>query len=148
MHINHHQSSLTELLAGIDRHAIRKSETGVWIGSFVKGDAPRQAPIELELTGLDYEQITLRDCDDQPQYGATGNGTAIMSNRLSYFLDVNGPSMTIDTGCSASLVCVHQACQSLISRETDLVCVVDLMIPFTGMKKMANRFRLLLAVLA
>ncbi|KAI2617049.1 ketoacyl-synt-domain-containing protein [Hypoxylon sp. NC1633] len=90
--------------AGIDRAAIRKSETGVWVGSFVK----------------DYEQIVLRDPDDSPKYGATGNGIAIMSNRISFFLDVNGPSMTIDTGCSASLVCVHNACQSLRDREVDI----------------------------
>lgn len=63
----------------------------------------------------------LRDPDDSPKYGATGNGIAIMSNRISYFLDVNGPSMTIDTGCSASLVCVHNACQSLRNREIDIV---------------------------
>lgn len=44
-----------------------------------------------------------------------------MSNRLSYFLDVSGPSMTIDTGCSASLVCVHQACKSLLTGESDMV---------------------------
>ncbi|KAK7757632.1 Type I Iterative PKS [Diatrype stigma] len=90
--------------AGIDRAEIRGSETGVWIGSFVK----------------DYEQVVLRDPDNAPKYGATGNGIAIMSNRISYFLDINGPSMTIDTGCSASLVCVHNAAQSLRDGEVDL----------------------------
>ncbi|RYP45629.1 hypothetical protein DL768_008066 [Monosporascus sp. mg162] len=90
--------------AGIDRSSIRGSETGVWVGSFVK----------------DYEQIVLRDPDNAPKYGATGNGIAIMSNRISFFLDINGPSMTIDTGCSASLVCVHNAVQSLRDGEVDL----------------------------
>lgn len=59
--------------------------------------------------------------DDAPVYAATGNGTSILSNRISYFLDINGPSMTIDTGCSASLVCVHNACQSLRTGEVDMV---------------------------
>lgn len=63
----------------------------------------------------------LRDPDFSPKYGATGNGIAIMSNRISFFLDINGPSMTIDTGCSASLVCVHNACQSLRDGEVDIV---------------------------
>ncbi|KAI0897641.1 ketoacyl-synt-domain-containing protein [Annulohypoxylon nitens] len=111
--------------AGIDRDAIRKSDTGVWVGSFVK----------------DYEQIVLRDPDDSPKYGATGNGIAIMSNRISYFLDVNGPSMTIDTGCSASLVCVHNACQSLRNREIDiglaggagLILTPNTMMPMTAL---------------
>ncbi len=52
---------------------------------------------------------------------ATGNGIAIMSNRISYFFDIHGPSMTIDTGCSASLICIHQAVQSLLSGESSMV---------------------------
>ncbi|KAK8851669.1 ketoacyl-synt-domain-containing protein [Apiospora arundinis] len=111
--------------AGVDREALRKSETGVWVGSFVK----------------DYEQIALRDPDDSPKYGATGNGIAIMSNRISYFLDVNGPSMTIDTGCSASLVCLHNACQALRSGEIDmglaggagLILTPNTMMPMTAL---------------
>ncbi|KAH8662215.1 hypothetical protein BX600DRAFT_414262 [Xylariales sp. PMI_506] len=111
--------------AGVDRNALRKSETGVWIGSFVK----------------DYEQIVLRDPDNSPTYGATGNGIAIMSNRISYFLDINGPSMTIDTGCSASLVCVHNACQSLRDGEIDmalaggagLILTPNTMMPMTAL---------------
>ncbi|KAI1392245.1 ketoacyl-synt-domain-containing protein [Hypoxylon trugodes] len=111
--------------AGIDREAIKKSDTGVWIGSFVK----------------DYEQIVLRDPDDSPKYGATGNGIAILSNRISFFLDISGPSMTIDTGCSASLVCVHNACQSLRNREIDmglaggvgLILTPNTMMPMTAL---------------
>ncbi|KAI1100999.1 ketoacyl-synt-domain-containing protein [Jackrogersella minutella] len=111
--------------AGIDRDSIKKSDTGVWVGSFVK----------------DYEQIVLRDPDDAPKYGATGNGIAIMSNRISYFLDVNGPSMTIDTGCSASLVCVHNACQGLRNGEIDiglaggagLILTPNTMMPMTAL---------------
>lgn len=52
---------------------------------------------------------------------ATGNGIAIMSNRISYFFDIHGPSMTIDTGCSASLICIHQAVQSLLRGESSMV---------------------------
>lgn len=52
---------------------------------------------------------------------ATGNGIAIMSNRISYFFDIHGPSMTVDTGCSASLICIHQAVQSLLNGESSMV---------------------------
>jgi acyl transferase domain-containing protein len=52
---------------------------------------------------------------------ATGNGIAIMSNRISYFFDIHGPSITIDTGCSASLICIHQAVQSLLNGESSMV---------------------------
>ena len=59
-------------------------------------------------------QTTAPDC-------ATGNGIAIMANRISYFFDLQGTSQTIDTGCSASLVCVHQAVNDLRSGKSDLV---------------------------
>lgn len=69
----------------------------------------------------DYEQICLKDQDWQPQYAATGNGIAIMANRISYFYNLHGPSMTIDTGCSGSLVSIDLAAQSLRSGQSSLV---------------------------
>ncbi|CZT43607.1 related to polyketide synthase [Rhynchosporium secalis] len=90
--------------AGIPIETLPGTSTAVYCGSFVK----------------DYEQICLRDPDFSPQYAATGNGIAIMSNRISWFYDLRGPSMTLDTGCSASLVGVHLACQSLRTGESTI----------------------------
>lgn len=81
-------------------------------------------PIRAQhLTFTDYEQVCLRDPDWQPQYAATGNGIAIMANRISYYFNLTGPSMTIDTGCSGSLVSVHLAVQSLRTGDCSLVRV-------------------------
>jgi acyl transferase domain-containing protein len=41
----------------------------------------------------------------------------VLANRISYFLDLNGPSLVIDTACSASLVALHMAVRSLRSGE-------------------------------
>ena len=50
----------------------------------------------------------------------TGGALSIIANRLSYFLDLRGPSVAVDTACSSSLVAIHLACQSLRLRESDL----------------------------
>lgn len=79
----------------------------------------------------DYDTLTSRDDLNASQYAATGNARSIISNRISYFFDLHGPSMTIDTACSASLVALHQAVQSLRSGEAPMACVVGVNLMLT-----------------
>ena len=58
-----------------------------------------------------------KDLGDMDVFSGTGCSHAILANRLSYVLNLNGPSITLDTACSSSLVTVHLACQSLRRRE-------------------------------
>ncbi|MFZ7774523.1 SDR family NAD(P)-dependent oxidoreductase [Bacillus velezensis] len=55
--------------------------------------------------------------------GITSNHNAILAARLSYFLNLDGPNMAINTACSSGLVAVHQACQSLRNGECDTAIV-------------------------
>jgi acyl transferase domain-containing protein/acyl carrier protein/short-subunit dehydrogenase involved in D-alanine esterification of teichoic acids len=50
-----------------------------------------------------------------------GTSAAVLAARISYFLNLNGPSMAIDTACSSSLVAIHQGCESIRRGESEIV---------------------------
>ena len=87
--------------AGIVPRTQAQSEMGVFIGA----------------SSNDYYLLNHSDPNYHNAYAGTGNAHSILANRLSYFFDLRGPSMTIDTACSSALVAVHQACQSIRSGE-------------------------------
>lgn len=51
---------------------------------------------------------------------AVGNDPTFLATRASYLLNLTGPSVSLGTACSTSLVAVHTACQSLIAHESDM----------------------------
>jgi acyl transferase domain-containing protein/thioesterase domain-containing protein/NAD(P)-dependent dehydrogenase (short-subunit alcohol dehydrogenase family) len=50
----------------------------------------------------------------------TGNDKDVLSTRASYHLNLRGPSVSVQTACSTSLVAIHLACQSLLNYECDM----------------------------
>ncbi|HET6328539.1 MAG TPA: polyketide synthase, partial [Planctomycetaceae bacterium] len=50
----------------------------------------------------------------------TGNDKDVLATRVSYQFDLRGPSLSVQTACSTSLVAVHLACQSLLGDECDM----------------------------
>ncbi|WP_032918481.1 type I polyketide synthase [Streptomyces rimosus] len=70
------------------------------------------------FVGASYQHYRDLVVDDVVETAAgLGNHNAILANRLSYFLDLHGPSMTVDTLCSSSLVALHTAVRSIRSGE-------------------------------
>jgi amino acid adenylation domain-containing protein/thioester reductase-like protein len=90
--------------AGIPPDRLAGSPTGVYVG----------------ISSYDYSQGQFDELDQLDIYANTGNAHSIAANRLSYFLDLRGPSVAVDTACSSSLVATHLACTSLRSGESDL----------------------------
>ncbi|QYC40146.1 Phthiocerol/phenolphthiocerol synthesis polyketide synthase type I PpsA [Nonomuraea coxensis DSM 45129] len=90
--------------AGIPAGALAGTDAGVYVGV---------------CTG-DYGHRLLEDLPDIEAWTGIGSATCAVANRVSYALDLRGPSMAVDTACSASLVAVHLAVQALRSGETDL----------------------------
>ena len=68
----------------------------------------------------EYDSVISRDPEVDLKYIATGTGTAMLSNRLSWFFDFRGPSMSLDTACSSSLNAAHLACQGLKLGEVSM----------------------------
>ncbi|MCW5623128.1 MAG: acyltransferase domain-containing protein [Burkholderiales bacterium] len=66
-----------------------------------------------------HADAAVRDSVDDVQ-AVVGNVLGLMPTRVSYHLDLRGPSVGIQTGCSTSLVAIHSACRSLIDGECDM----------------------------
>jgi acyl transferase domain-containing protein/thioesterase domain-containing protein/acyl carrier protein len=60
----------------------------------------------------------------------TGNDKDVLATRVSYELDLHGPSINVQTACSTSLVAVHLACQSLLNQECDMALAGGVTIEF------------------
>ncbi|MBU2817525.1 polyketide synthase, partial [Acidithiobacillus ferrooxidans] len=90
--------------AGIAPSSLRGSRCGVFMG----------------LASTDYAYRLADDLAAIGSNSATGSTASIAANRLSYFYDLRGPSLVVDTACSSALVAFHQACQSLLRGESEL----------------------------
>ncbi|MGB8386038.1 MAG: beta-ketoacyl synthase N-terminal-like domain-containing protein, partial [Dermatophilaceae bacterium] len=93
--------------AGIPADSLRRSQTGVFAGACVS----------------EYGYLASTDLGRVDAWSNTGGAMSIIANRLSYFLDLRGPSVAVDTACSSSLVAVHLACQSLRMGDSNLAIV-------------------------
>ncbi|HXE05850.1 MAG TPA: beta-ketoacyl synthase N-terminal-like domain-containing protein, partial [Bryobacteraceae bacterium] len=82
--------------------------------------AGSRAGVFTGITRSDYERLLFEDAHAITANSCTGAYHSVATGRLSYLLDLHGPSVSIDTACSSSLVAVHAACQSLRSGECDL----------------------------
>lgn len=90
--------------AGLPPHELAGTDAGVFVG----------------VCTADYGSRLLEDLPQIEAWTGIGAATCAVANRISYSLDLRGPSMAIDTACSASLVALHLAAQSLRLGESDV----------------------------
>ena len=93
--------------AGIPPQSLAGSNTAVYMG--VNSD--------------DYGKLLLEDLSGIEAWMGIGTAYCGIPNRISYHLDLMGPSTAVDAACASSLVAIHHGRQSLLTGETDLAIV-------------------------
>ncbi|MFI1930493.1 SDR family NAD(P)-dependent oxidoreductase, partial [Streptomyces sp. NPDC020328] len=78
----------------------------------------------LGVMSADYaDLVAMAGADEVTSHTLTGLGRSLIANRVSHTLGLSGPSMTVDTGQSSSLVAVHLACESLRNGDSEIALV-------------------------
>ncbi|VUC20458.1 unnamed protein product [Clonostachys rosea] len=95
--------------AGLPREQYGGSNTGVFGALFI----------------TDFDRNMLKDTIGKSPYSLLGQEEAMVANRISHSLDLQGPSLTLDTGCSGGMVALHQACSALRNGECETAVVAS-----------------------
>ncbi|MEK1830971.1 beta-ketoacyl synthase N-terminal-like domain-containing protein [Priestia megaterium] len=83
--------------AGYKPSSISNTNTGVFVG----------------VCNDDYSDLMIKNNLRMDAYTSTGSYFSIIPNRISYILNIHGPSVAIDTACSSSLIAIHQAISAI-----------------------------------
>ncbi|MEP3980185.1 MAG: SDR family oxidoreductase [Parvibaculum sp.] len=109
-----------ELMDPQHRLFLKTAWEAIWDAGYdPNGLAGRSVGVFAGVQFQDYQKLL----DQKGMLGAqmlTGSAHAMVANRVSFLLDVHGPSEAIDTACSSSLVALHNAVRAIRNGECDL----------------------------
>lgn len=101
--------------AGYDPRSLSGTKTGVFVGAGTS----------------DYSEVIRNSGIPVESYTATGLSHSILANRISYILNLRGPSEPVDTACSSSLVALHRAVESLRNNSCSMAVAGGVNLMFT-----------------
>ncbi len=95
-----------------------------WDAIHDSGKAPGQMAgsstgVFMAIYNTDYSRLLLADENSIGPHTCSGASQSMAPGRISYLLDLHGPSIAVDSACSSSLMAIHLAVQSLRSRDCD-----------------------------
>lgn len=90
--------------AGYKPSDLSGSKTGLFIG----------------VTTMDYVDVEKENNIQVEAYTTTGASHCILANRVSFLLNLHGPSVPLDTACSSSLIAIHQAVESIRNGDSEM----------------------------
>ncbi|RJF41179.1 SDR family NAD(P)-dependent oxidoreductase [Actinomyces sp. 2119] len=110
--------------AGYDPAGLAGSPTGIFVG----------------VAGTEYGQLLQSQGADSDGQLVTGNVHSVLANRISFLLDLRGPSEPVDTACSSSLVAVHRAVRAIRSGECAMAVAggVNVLLTTSGFEAFAS----------
>ena len=95
--------------AGLRLYDLQKCKTGVFVGV-----------MNLDYAALMSDPSNYKGMD---QFSSTGSTLSIIANRVSFCLNLTGPSLVVDTACSSSLTALKIACDNLYNGECEIAIV-------------------------
>ncbi|GAX59142.1 beta-ketoacyl synthase [Candidatus Scalindua japonica] len=90
--------------AGYKVSAFSGTNTGLFVG----------------VANCDYFEIQTRNHHEIEAYTSTGIAHSVLANRISYLLNLHGPSEPVDTACSSSLVAIHHAVRAIQNGDCEM----------------------------
>ena len=82
--------------------------------------AERRVGLFVGVSTSDYSELLARGRQPIDAYVSTGNAHSVLPNRISYLLNLRGPSEPVDTACSSALVALHRAVKSIHDGDCDM----------------------------
>ncbi|MFJ1958216.1 SDR family NAD(P)-dependent oxidoreductase [Streptomyces microflavus] len=110
-----------ELMDPQHRLALQTVWNAVENSGYAPAGLPESTGLFFGVSGTDYATLLAAHGTPPDAFTSTGNAHSMLANRISYVLDIHGPSEPVDTACSSSLVAVHRAVEALRSGVCDAV---------------------------